>query len=85
MNDFTKADAQAGACTYILHMLLQRLEITQPGIVEELLNGAKADQAAFNAQETKPENAVQIFKEAIAALELIYAQNNMYHSAKHSS
>lgn len=77
MSEFSKADAKAGACGYILHMLLQRLEATQPGIVEELLKGAKADQAAFNAQSSPSEAGTKIFGEAIAALELIHAQNNM--------
>ncbi len=77
MSEFSKIDAKAGACAYILHMLLQRLEVTQPGIVEELLNGAKADQIAFNSQSSPSEVGSQIFGEAIAALELIHAQNNM--------
>jgi hypothetical protein len=77
MSEFSKADAKAGACAYILHMLLQRLEATQPGIVEELLNGAKADQIAFNLQSSPSDAGSQTFGEAIAVLELIHSQNNM--------
>lgn len=75
MSGFSKTDAKAGACIYILHGLLQRLEATQPGLVEELLNGAKADQNACNLQVSPSAAASQILVEAIAVLELIHAQN----------
>jgi hypothetical protein len=77
MSDFTNADEKAGACAYILHMLLQRLEVSAPGIVDELLSGAKADKAAFDARKTTSGNAGKIFGEAIAMLSLIEGQRSM--------
>ena len=45
-------DVKAGACAYILHELLQRLEGESPGLVLDLLNGIKMDNAAVLAQGT---------------------------------
>ena len=75
MRSTSKTEAQAGASVYILHMLLQRLEAKHPGLVQELLDGAKADQTAFSAQDKKLEGVSQIFDEAIAILALVQAQN----------
>ena len=75
MNATSNTEAQAGASVYILHMLLQRLEVQHPGLVQDLLNGARADQAAFSIQDHKPEGVSQIFDQALAILELIQAQN----------
>ena len=75
MNDMSQAEAKANACAYILHMLLQRLEARQPGLVQDMLSGAKADQAVCTEQENKPEGALQVFDEAIAILERIHCQN----------
>jgi hypothetical protein len=52
-------------------MLLQRLEEQQPGLVQNMLRGAKADLASFNGQENNYEPASKIFNEAISILELI--------------
>ncbi|MFO1369700.1 MAG: hypothetical protein U1F46_11945 [Marinagarivorans sp.] len=76
MSALSKTEVKAGACAYILHMLLQQLEVTRPGIVEELLIGAKADQMAFNLRSSPSDTAAQIFDEAVAVLELIHAQIN---------
>ena len=75
MSVASSTEAQAGASVYILHMLLQRLEASHPGLVQDLLAGAKADQMAFRAQDGKPEGVSQIFDEAIAVLALVQAQN----------
>lgn len=67
------ARAQAGACAYVLHRLLQRLEAAQPGLVHGMLEGAKADRAAVQAQGTMPDLTGQVFDEAIAMLGRIHA------------
>ena len=63
------------ACTYLLHMLLQRLEHTHPGLVAELLEGAKAARAAVARQAAVPEQVMQTFTEAIAMLEQVHRQH----------
>ncbi len=62
--EFTDADAKAGACSYVLLMLLQRLEAKQAGLIEELLKGVEADKAAIEAQGTLTEPVRGIFNEA---------------------
>lgn len=69
--------AKADACSYILHMLLQRLEKNQPGLVIDMLDGAKADRAALQAQGMMPYPVEQAFDQAIALLEQVLAQNEM--------
>jgi hypothetical protein len=56
-------------------MLLQRLESKQPGLVESLLDGAKADREGVRAQENEQCEALSVFDEAISILELIRQQN----------
>jgi hypothetical protein len=71
MSEQSTAKTKADACIYILHMMLQRLEAQQPGLVQNMLLGAKADLASFNGQENKHEPALKVFNEAISILELI--------------
>jgi hypothetical protein len=75
--EFTTAEAKAGACAYILHGLLQRLEKQNPGLVLDLLNGVRADQSAVLAQGLPPNPVNQIFAESIVLLEHCHAQNQM--------
>lgn len=76
-SDFTKADATAAACSYILHCLLQRLEKQNPGLVMDLLQGVKADHESVIAQEKNTDLVAETFKNAIAMLELCHAQSQM--------
>lgn len=76
-SEFTAADAKAGACTYLLHGLLQRLELKNPGLVLDLLEGVKGDQSAVRAQGSVAEPLERIFMEAIALLERCHGQNQM--------
>jgi hypothetical protein len=71
MSELSPAGTKAEACTYILHMMLQRLEAQQPGLVQNMLLGAKADIASLNGQENMPEHVSKVFNEAISTLELI--------------
>lgn len=73
--DLPRTAAAVGACTYVLHMLLQRLETTHPGLVLDMLEGARADQAAVQAKGNLSEPLAQVFEQAIGMLELIDAQN----------
>lgn len=74
-HDLTRTAAAVGGCTYVLHMLLQRLETTHPGLVLDMLEGARADQAAVQAKGNMSEPLAQVFEQAIGMLELIDAQN----------
>lgn len=65
----------ADACIYLLHMLLQRLDPQQPGLVAELLAGAQADRAAVLT--SNPDQPLSIFDTAIQILERIQAQHRL--------
>ncbi len=71
MSELSPAGTKAQACAYILHMLLQRLEAQQPGLVQDVLLGAKADLASVSDQENMPESVSKVFDEAISILESI--------------
>ncbi len=71
MSELSPAGTKAQACAYILHMLLQRLEAQQPGLVQDMLLGAKADLASVSDQENMPESVSKVFDEAISILESI--------------
>lgn len=73
--DIAQTAAAVGACTYVLHMLLQRLETTHPGLVLDMLEGARLDQAAVQARGTMNDAVAQVFEQAIAMLALIDDQN----------
>lgn len=75
--EIANVKAKQGACIYILHMLLQRLEETHSGITKDMLNGAKADFSAVEAQGAATDSAIRRFEAAIEILELINAQNQM--------
>jgi hypothetical protein len=71
MSELSPAGTKAAACACILHMLLQRLEAQQPGLVQDMLLGAKADLASVSDQENMPESVAKVFHEAISILESI--------------
>lgn len=66
---FTKADAKAYACSYILLSLLQRMDQKEPGLIDELLAGAKGDFEASKANADLPTPVSMIFDETLAFLE----------------
>lgn len=74
---FSDAEAKAGACAYILHMLLQRLEDTSPGLVQEMRDGAAADRDAAMRAGTMTVPLERVFKETVEFLERVHAQNKM--------
>jgi hypothetical protein len=75
--DVTPTDVELGAHRYVLHMLLQRLERFHPGLVEEMLRGAKADHAAMAAQGVDSPGAA----EAVVMLDLVHRHNQMAQAA----
>jgi len=66
-------DNQVGACVYILHMLLQRLESDRPGMLLEMAEGITADQASASGTESG-KNVDGIFLEALRMVNLAKAQ-----------
>ena len=70
-------DIQVGACVYILHGLLQRLEARDPGLVVEMLSGLRADYAAASTHVGLPELNRQVYEEAIRMIELVHHHNQM--------
>ncbi|GLQ99242.1 hypothetical protein GCM10007863_36620 [Dyella mobilis] len=67
--ELTKPEAKAYASSYILLSLLQRMDQKEPGLIDELLAGAKGDFAASQANADLPPAVPQIFEETIAFLE----------------
>lgn len=75
--EYPKEDANADASAYLLHILLQRLEVQHPGLVLSMLNGVKADQSAVITQGTATDHEKSVFDKAVNRLELCHAQNQM--------
>ncbi|WP_109127030.1 hypothetical protein [Dyella sp. C11] len=67
-DEFTRADAKAHACSYILLSLLQRMDMKEPGLIEELITGAEGDWEACRQQENLPAPVQDIFRETLAIL-----------------
>lgn len=70
-------EATAGACAYILHILLQRLDDSRPGLVLDMLEGVRGDCAAIEANGAMTESIRKRCQAAEHMLELIHAQNQM--------
>ena len=67
--ELTKAEAKAYASSYVLLSLLQRMDQKDPGLIDELLAGAKGDFEASKADANLSPAVPQIFEETIALLE----------------
>ncbi|MBF6987632.1 MULTISPECIES: hypothetical protein [Cupriavidus] len=61
------------ACAYLLHLLLQRAEASQPGFLEDLIRGVAADRAAMPEVPDR-EHALPVFDEVLRMLEFANAQ-----------
>lgn len=70
-------EATAGACAYILHILLQRLEESRPGLVLDMLEGVRGDCAVIEANGAMTESIRERCQAAEQMLELIHAQKQM--------
>lgn len=68
-------DPRIGACVYLLHGLLQRLEQHQPGLIGSMTEGALDDRAAIDAKESvSAAQGHQILEEALRMLRLMSEQ-----------
>ncbi|KAF0813481.1 hypothetical protein IGB42_01832 [Andreprevotia sp. IGB-42] len=43
-----EARVKSAACAYLIDLLLQRAEVTQPGLIQALMDGVAADQAGVD-------------------------------------
>lgn len=77
--DPSLSDPRIGACVYLLHGLLQRLENRQPGLLHEMIEGASHDRDAMDAAAGSAEvvHGRQIAEEALRMLYLMRAQLQM--------
>ncbi|MBO4120680.1 hypothetical protein J5T34_08005 [Cupriavidus gilardii] len=69
--------ARLGACGYILHMLLQRVEQQQPGLLDELIRGVTADRDSVQAQAVGNAQSDDVFAEALRMLSLANDQRKL--------
>ncbi|BDB24322.1 hypothetical protein Tamer19_16250 [Cupriavidus sp. TA19] len=66
-------DPRLGACAYLLHLLLQRAEASQPGFLDDLIRGVAADRAGM-PDVPEREQALPVFDEALRMLEFANVQ-----------
>lgn len=67
----TMGHTKADAVSYILTLLLQRLEAQNPGTLKEILEGVKSDQTAVSGTTSEHEHVTQVFQEALGLLEKV--------------
>lgn len=68
-------DPRIGACVYLLHGLLQRLEMQQPGLLADMTEGALQDRAGMNPQSSPfAAHGCEIADEAVRMLRLMSDQ-----------
>ncbi|WP_371748030.1 hypothetical protein [Cupriavidus sp. AcVe19-6a] len=60
------------ACAYLLHLLL-RIEVSQPGFLDDLIDGVAADRAGM-PQVPDRAQALRVFDEVLRMLEFANAQ-----------
>ncbi|MCG5262098.1 hypothetical protein EM868_12995 [Cupriavidus gilardii] len=63
-------ERRIGACVYLLHMLLQRAEQQQPGMLDALMRGVAADRDGAQVQGLADPHTAGVFDEALRMLEL---------------
>ncbi|WP_058987339.1 hypothetical protein [Acetobacter senegalensis] len=66
--DVSEATIKAQAYSYIMLCLLQRLERREPGLINDLLDGIKADYEASKTHAQNRPPVSLIFEEAISFL-----------------
>ena len=64
----THMNAKVDACSYILIMLLQRLEKLQPGLLNEMIAGVEGDRSAIPSGIANGEHIDAIFEETLRML-----------------
>ena len=65
-----KEDARRDAGIFILHMLLQRLEQQQPGLMQGMIDGILGDRAAMAATTESDGHPQRVGDEALCILRL---------------
>lgn len=68
-------DTRIGACAYLIHGLLQRLDKQQPGLIAGMTEGIRNDRAAMDPESSaSAAHGCQIADEALRMLQLMGAQ-----------
>lgn len=68
-------DPRIGACVYLLHGLLQRLEQQRPGLIADMTEGVLHDRAAMNPEASaSAAHGCEIADEALRMLRLMSDQ-----------
>lgn len=68
-------DPRIGACVYLLHGLLQRLEQQQPGLIAGMAEGVQHDRAAMNPEASaSAAHGCEVADEALRMLRLMSEQ-----------
>ena len=68
-------DPRIGACVYLLHGLLQRLDQQQPGLIADMTEGVARDRAAMNPDASaSAAHGCEIADEALRMLRLMSEQ-----------
>ena len=62
-------NAKADASLYLLTSLLQRLEASQPGLLQDMIDGVKVDQSMIPHDAPEKAHIEDIFKESLLLLE----------------
>jgi len=62
--------------SYVILMILQRLDDKHPGLIKDILNGVKADFSASKEQTGEHPMVSSIFNETIKFLERANSKNN---------
>lgn len=76
-------DPRIGACVYLLHGLLQRLEQQQPGLIDGMTNGVLHDRAAMNPEASaSAAHGCEIADEALRMLRLMSEQLKVQHQPR---
>ena len=75
MNTKTSTDTRVGACVYLLHELLQRLEQQRPGLIADMAEGIANDRAAVHPEASaSAASGCDIADEALRMLRLMSEQ-----------
>jgi len=61
-------EVKASACSYVMLMLLQRLESSQKGLIDEMIAGALADKSAVDESGSMTEPVQNVFSETLRLL-----------------
>lgn len=69
-HDQPTRDVRADACIYILHMLLQRAEQREPGLLAAMIDGVLGDQKSVASDAPGKEYVEQAFDETLRILRL---------------